>query len=187
MANQQRDLLHTETVALGDRVDELQDEIESVHEERDELLEQYENATTADERDSIESEYNSIEEERVVLETEQNRFKDIMERSTEDDPTFIIEELTYGEMQKIQDEVTTASFDVDVDAQDLDGAPKSGMMRSLFLQDSVVKTPSGLPNNPGDYPQVVMEWLYEKVDVLNTRGQTEVENLSISEATSADS
>ncbi len=109
-----------------------------------------------------------------------------------DSCVFVVEELTFGQIQSVSDEMMEESFEVDVEREKLDGTPQQGFYQIKLLQEAILQWPTHAPTvegsygaelpSPGDYPIPVGEWLFEKVDALNTRGDTSMGNSSLEEA-----
>lgn len=169
----------TRTVSLSSYIDEMEDELDSIENRRDDIRNRAENFEPDNIPNDLTSEWEEVEEERVRIEGRISRIETIIEDL--DDDTFVLKELTYGEMQDITDEVMDMSFDVDVQRERVDGTPKQGAMRSMTLQRAIVDAPEGMPDNPADYPSLVSEWLYEKVDALNSVGDTNLETSSLAD------
>jgi hypothetical protein len=105
---------------------------------------------------------------------------------------FTVEELTFGQLQGVSDDMMEESFEVDMQREDIEGTPKQGYYQIELLREALKRWPENAPvqegqygnerPSPGDYPIPVGEWLFDKVDALNTRGDTEMGNSSLEEA-----
>lgn len=92
---------------------------------------------------------------------------------------FRVRELTFGETQKIKDTVADASFDVDVELQEIQGTPLQGLYESEFLKRAVIQMPDDAPNDPNDLPEILGDWLVDKCEAVNSVGDTSVGNMSL--------
>lgn len=100
------------------------------------------------------------------------------------DSVFVLKELTTGEFQSIQDEVTAAS----VGENGEEAAPKVGVAKTKVLEASIKRQPDGAPTQtdragrdavaPGKYPNQIGEYLFEKVNNLSTTGEVDMGNSS---------
>jgi len=105
---------------------------------------------------------------------------------------FTVKELTFGQLQGVSDDMMEQSFEVDMDRQDIEGTPKQGYYQIQLLKESIQRWPFNAPVStdnygnetpePAEYPVPVGEWLFERVDALNTSGDTEMGNSSLEEA-----
>lgn len=104
---------------------------------------------------------------------------------------FVIQELSFGQVEGIGDDVADESFDLDVEKQDVEGTPRQGYYKILTLQEAIDEWPEGSPTqsgkyhnekpSPGDYPHQVADWMFDKVDAFNTTQETELGNSSLKE------
>lgn len=109
-----------------------------------------------------------------------------------DQCVFTVKELTFGQLQRVSDDMVEESFEVDVQKQDIDGTPRQGFYQTELLSEAIVGWPKYAPERqdrfgepapmPGDYAIPVGEWLFEKVDAFNTTGTSEMGNSSLEEA-----
>lgn len=109
-----------------------------------------------------------------------------------DNCIFVVEELTFGQLQGVSDDMMEESFEVDVEREEVEGTPKQGFYQIEFLREAIIEQPPNAPhytdeyNNrhpePAEYPIPLGEWLYDKVDAINTTGDTEMGNTSLREA-----
>lgn len=103
-----------------------------------------------------------------------------------------VKELTFGQLQRVSDDMMEESFEVDVERESVEGTPRQGYYQTELLHEAIVDWPKNAPvytdeykkdhPQPGDYPIPVSEWLFDKVDALNTTGDTEMGNSSLEEA-----
>lgn len=103
-----------------------------------------------------------------------------------------VKELTFGQLQRVSDDMMEESFEVDVQREEVEGTPRQGFYQTELLHEAIIDWPENAPvftdeykkdhPSPGDYPIPVSEWLFEKVDALNTTGDTEMGNSSLKEA-----
>lgn len=105
--------------------------------------------------------------------------------------SFKVRELTFGQLQRVSDDMMEESFEVDVQTEDIEGTPRQGFYQTELLKEAIESWPEGAPTTkefrveqpqPGDYPIPVAEWLFERVDAINTTGDTEMGNSSLKEA-----
>lgn len=107
----------------------------------------------------------------------------------------VIEELSTGQIGAIQDEVSERSFDFDPETGEMvDGTPKQGFGMVETLRHAIVKQPEGAPTRldpedgrseipePAEYSSQVGVFLFDKVNSLNTVGDTDLGNSSLREA-----
>jgi chromosome segregation ATPase len=186
-------------VSIEQEIPVLQDEIRRVSEERESLMEearevqnQISTLDYGDKRDRAEEhfttmkrQWNALEGERLGLEHRLERFEEYVDEweSTE----FVVRELTFGEIQKVKDVVSSESFSVDVQLQEIEGTPLQGLYQNEILRRSVEETPEDAPDDVLDLPDVLGEWLFEKSDEVNSVGEQSMGNLSLEEAISSDS
>lgn len=168
------------TVDLAEERERITEQLEEVNNERREVVEEY-NAydDDSDVPSSLEQRWEELEAERVRHERREERFGEVIEElsSTE----FVIRELSFGQVQAVQDIVSEQSFDVDIQSQSIDGTPLQGVYRSEFMQRAIVDSPDEI-EDPMDLPDVVGEWLWEKIDAFNTSGGETMGNMSLEEA-----
>lgn len=107
-----------------------------------------------------------------------------------DDCVFVTEELSYGQTQAVQDDMMEKSFELDVQEEDMEGTPKQGYMQVELLREAIVDWPEEAPTReqrrteepePGDYPEQVSDWLFNRVDAFNTTQEAELGNTSLAE------
>lgn len=108
---------------------------------------------------------------------------------------FGVRELTFGQLQRVSDDMMEESFEVDMEREDIEGTPRQGFYQTELLKEAIEHWPEGAPvkteygvdtPDPGDYPIPVGEWLFERVDAINTTGDTEMGNSSLKEAMKSD-
>lgn len=180
------------TVDMEDRIEELQDRLDEIEDEQEEvkqkaIAQQDEEGELPSE---LEDEWDELEAERVEKEGELDKFQETTEAWGGSE--FTIEELTFGQLQAINDEMMEESFDVDVQRQSVEGTPKQGFYQIQTLREAIISQPAEAPTRkddfgkdapaPGDYPVAVGEWLFEKVNAFNTTGEAEMGNSSLKEA-----
>lgn len=161
--------------------------------------------------EELEEEWEELDKEETVLEGEVRKFieasvdwtcevdvtsmdyRKVKEKFEDvDSCAFTVQELDFGQLQKVSDDMVEESFEVDVQKQELDGTPRQGYYKSELLRESIVEWPPFAPtytnehgrelSQPGDFPVPVSEWLYDRVDAINTTGDTEMGNSSLKEA-----
>lgn len=186
-------------VSIEQEIPVLQEEIGRVSGERESLMEEarevQDQISTLDygkKRDRAEEhfttmkrQWNALEGERLQLEHRLERFEEYVDawESTE----FVVRELTFGEIQKVKDVVSSESFSVDVQLQEIEGTPLQGLYQNEILRRSVEEMPEDAPDDVLDLPDVLGEWLFEKSDEVNSVGEQSMGNLSLEEAISSDS
>lgn len=208
--------LKTHTLDLVDRVEEIETRLDEIEDEKKEVMAEAqefkdEEGRDADLPDDLEHRWEDLEteavelngEHRKVIETVVDWETDIDIAESDEDEIheafgdvetckFIVKELTFGQLQGVSDDMMEASFEVDVERQDIEGTPKQGFYQIELLRESIQHQPEGAPTwedeygnyhpEPAEYPVPVGEWLFEKVDALNTTGDTEMGNSSLEEA-----
>lgn len=101
---------------------------------------------------------------------------------------FEVQELSYGQLQAISDDMLERSFEVDVQRQDIKGMARQGSYQIEVLRTSIQSWPEFAPTRtrnrkemaaPEQYPIPVSEWLYERIDSLNTSGDVQLGNSSL--------
>lgn len=198
-----------------DRVEEIEDRLEEIEREKDAIADEANRVVREENLDSppkeLESEWDELESEEIRLTGERSKFLDAVahwktdldvtrnpssdevEEAVEDvdECIFVTEELSYGQIQAVSDDMMEKSFEVDIDRQDLEGSPKQGYMQIELLREAIIDWPEGAPTRssnrsevpePGDYPEPVSEWLFDRVDAFNTSGEAEMGNSSLTEA-----
>lgn len=207
--------LKEHTLDLVKRVEEMDERFGEIEEEKDKLQEKavkFKEENGADEPlpDKLENRWSDLDGEEIELSGEREKMvetvvswctdTDITEVSDEavqekfgdvDTCQFVVKELTFGQLQGVSDDMMDASFEVDVERQDIQGTPKQGFYQIELLRESIISQPSGAPTvegeydnekpEPAEYPVPVGEWLFEKVDALNTSGDTKMGNSSLEE------
>lgn len=133
----------------------------------------------------LDEQYQDLEQE-AYWETIEEQFGDVESCS------FRVRELSFGQLQRVSDDMMEESFEVDVQREEVEGTPRHGYYQSEVLREAIIDWPEHAPVHedrygkaeplPGDYPIPVSEWLFEKVDALNTAGDTEMGNSSLKEA-----
>lgn len=171
--------------SLEDEIPRMKDELNDVKEELEEIKRRRE---SLDEDSSdfkkkkkyLSKRWRELQSDRVEFEAKIERFEHYTEQW--ESTRFVVRELTFGESQNIKDVVSSESFDVDVELQEIEGTPLQGLYQSQLLEKSVEDMPSDAPNNPNDLPEMLGDWLMEKCESINTIGDTEMGNLSLEDA-----
>lgn len=189
-------VLSETTVDMKDRVEELESRIEDLEEEKQDLIElaeqQKEDGEEVDE--DLEADWDELQEEIKQLKGEKQKFEESIEEWG--GSKFTLEELAFGQVRRINDDMVEESFEVDVEEESIEGVPASGFYQMEMIREAVKETPPGAPTRsvqrargtiekpePGSYPNVIGEWLYDKIDTLNSTGDVELGNsLSLEEA-----
>lgn len=183
------------TVDMEEYADELESEVESLEEEREQILQKAEAQRQEDgEIDaSVEEDFDEVESELTEKKGELSKFREVIEEWNGSE--FEITELTFGQLQAVSDDMVEESFEVDVDRGNVEGTPRQGYYQIELLNKAVIGAPPGAPTrniskkhgsttkpDPKMYPIPVSEWLFDKVDALNTTGDAELGNSSLDEA-----
>ncbi len=205
---------------LTDRVAEIDERLETLETEIAELEQEVRSAmeregvadpTAVDGWSDLRERDSELQDEKTSLEGERSAFIDAVVQwetnvDVRQDPTeealmeaygsvdscvFRIQELSFGQVQAVQDDMMQASFDLDVQSQNVEGTPREGYMKLELLREAIVDWPIDAPTDesgvggptpePGDYPEPVAEWLYNRVDAFNTTQEEQLENLSLEE------
>ena len=207
----------TRTYDLVERVEEMEARLDEIEAEMQEIEEDVQLAmqdegvddpTELSEWPSFEAEWDDLDTEQTRLQGERRKFMDaIVHWQTDVDITqnpdftkveeafaqvdsceFEVQELSFGEVQEVNDDMMEKSFDVDVQREDIEGTPKQGYMQIQFLRKAIIDWPEGAPVRsgrredkpaPGEYPDVVSEWLFDKVDAFNTTQEDDLGNSSL--------
>lgn len=173
----------TDTIdELDDAVDEVKSEAAEVEEEYDELQQRAADGDDVgaelrelDERwDALEASYDHLTSRRAALQAKVDEWGE--------DARFVVKELTYGELMRAKDEVQNASYELNEVTGEYEGVPRDGYYRVEVLQLAVLQTPQGCPNDPKELGFHVGDWLWNKVDDLNTTPGTDLGNSSLREA-----
>lgn len=211
----------TFTLDLTNRVEEINKRLSEIEEEieelEDELFEkvQEQNVDSPTELDvysEFDDTFQDLQNERKSLVGEKRSFMDaVVHWETDIDVTenppqeeveeafgdvdecvFQAEELSFGQVQAVQDDMVEKSFEMDMQRQDIDGTPKQGYMQIELLREAIVDWPEEAPSRtvdygnakepePGDYPEDVSSWMFDKIDAFNTTQEENLENLSLEE------
>lgn len=167
--------LEGEIPQLEQRNEELAEEIAEIERRAQDMKDNGRNKGDAFKR--LKKEWKEMKVEVSVNENKIERFGQYVNEweSTE----FRVRELTFGETQKIKDTVANASFDVDIELQEIEGTPLQGLYESEFLKKAVVEMPDDAPDDPNDLPEVLGDWLVDKCEAINSVGDTSVGNMSL--------
>jgi len=184
--------MRRETIDLEEEAREIREEqVAEIEEAEDELVERLEEEYDgfSDVPDRFKKTYEQFEEQLVELRGRAQALENAAEEWG--DGVFVISELTTGQVATIQDRVSEESFDFDPEAGEMvDGTPKQGYGMVETLRQAVVEQPSGAPTSsnpktgrdepePAEYPSQVGMYLFEKVNNLNTVGDTDLGNSSL--------
>jgi predicted nucleic acid-binding Zn-ribbon protein len=170
--------LEQEVPVMEEELSDVTDEMEEIKRRRKELDEDADNFKS--QKKYLEKRWNELQADRVELEAKIERFDGYVENW--ESTRFVVRELTFGESQNLKDIVSSESFDVDVELQEIEGTPLQGLYRSELLKMAVEEMPSDAPNDPNDLPEILGDWLMEKCESINSVGDTEVGNLSLDDA-----
>lgn len=169
----------TKTIDLAERVEEITKELEDISQEQGDIVEEAIEAESngEDVPGEVEERFDELETDRVELEGKQSTFNRVLDEWG--DGVFEISELSYGQVQSISDDVLEKSFDVDMASKSMKGSPKQGYYQIAILKQAIVESPDNAPKDPAEYPQLIGEYLFEKVNAFNTVGDTEMGNMSL--------
>ena len=177
-------LTSTKTVDLRDEIDEIRDDtIPTLVETREEIVTDLEE--DYDDWKEVPNEkladVNQLEQKVKELRGRAQLFEDIVERCDED-TEFELQELSTAQKYRIVDEVNEASYEVDLQTQDIRGVPKKGHGMIRTLDEVVTSAPDYLEreyDTVGDYPSRLADWLENEVDDLLTSGsEADVEDFT---------
>lgn len=212
--------LREHTLDLKTRVEQIDDRLEEIDEEKERIEDvaegKMEQEDLEDPPEDLADEWGELDDEETSLRGERWKFietvvvwsgensvtnQNIEEKSEDellemygdvDDSVIRVKELTFGQLQRVSDDMMEESFDVDVEQESIEGTPRQGYYQTELLHEAIIEWPTNAPTftdeyqtdhpQPGDYPIPVGEWLFEKVDALNTTGDTEMGNSSLGEA-----
>lgn len=176
--------LEQEIPVLEGKVEELSEELEEIK-SRAKTLREQEDDNTSQQFKNLKREWNEIQNEKQSLKSQITRFGEYVDEW--ESTRFVVRELTFGESQQIKDTVSSESFDVDVELQEIEGTPLQGLYQSQVLQRSVVSMPDDAPDDPNDLPEILGDWLLEKCESINSLGDDELGNMSLEEALDSES
>jgi hypothetical protein len=180
-------MVRKKKISLEGEVDEIENEtIPELRELHEELKEKC--AATDDPQEIAQ-----FQKQSDRLEQQARFYKGIAETFREwldEDPTaaFVIKELTADEKAFVVDEARNESFKVDAQTQQWEGTPRTEYAKKLTAQRAVVETPDvgEAPDEPediGDLPSNIFDWLFEEIDAHNTGGtEVELEGFTLSGA-----
>lgn len=170
--------LEQEIPVMEDELDDVINEIEEIERRRKELDEDADDFERQKKR--LGKRWKEAQADRVELEAKIERFEEYVE--SWESTRFVVRELTFGESQNLKDVVSSESFDVDVELQEIEGTPLQGLYQSELLKMSVEEMPSDAPSDPNDLPEILGDWLMEKCESINSMGDTELGNSSLEDA-----
>ena len=178
--------LEQEIPVLEDELEEVKGELEEIKRRASNLRENEEDGSnTSQEFKRLKRRWSELQNEKSSLQSQINRFGEYV--SEWESTRFVVRELTFGESQQIRDTVTSESFDVDVELQEIEGTPLQGLYQSQVLERSVVSMPDDAPSDPNDLPEILGDWLLEKCESVNSLGDEELGNMSLEEALDSES
>ena len=174
--------LEQEIPVLESEVEELESELEEIKRRASNLQD---DDNTSQEFKRLKKRWSELQNEKSVLKSQISRFGEYVEEW--ESTRFVVRELTFGESQQIKDTVSSESFDVDVELQEIEGTPLQGLYQSQVLERSVVSMPEDAPSDPNDLPEILGDWLLEKCESVNSLGDEELGNMSLEEALNSES
>lgn len=185
----------TQTIDLNDRIAELKHKENDLKDQKDEILGDAKDVKAAiedaergsDEHLALQQQYSTIEQEWDAIEgdlVEAEGERKALMRAIEDygGSEFVIQEFTFDDWNEIQDRIAEASFDFDPQTQNIDGTPKEGAYKSMVVNRAIVQAPPDAPSEAGAMPRQVCNHLYDKINAINTTGETDLGNTSLDEA-----
>lgn len=192
---------------VRDRLNEIEDKLADIEEdvEQEMLAEGVDDPAELDSWSAYVEQFNSLEAERTEKGGEVRKLMDAVvhwktgvdvttnparevvkeEYESVESCVFRVQELSYGQLQAVQDDMIERSFDVDVQREDMTGTPKQGYMEKEIVREALIDWPDSAPTtrggepNPGAYPDALAEWLFEKIDAYNTTQESEMGNSSL--------
>lgn len=156
------------TVSMEVEADRLRDRIREIEEEAEDVT------ADSDEGKQLKAEYQQHTGRLRALE----KYLDQWGGSE-----FVLKELSYGDLMRAKDEMNQHSYNIDNRSGEVEGVPRDGFYKVKVLGLAIENAPQGAPAEAKDIPYHVGEWLYDKVDNLNTLGELEVKNCSPFETT----
>lgn len=175
--------LESEIPVMEDELNDVTEELAEIKRRRQSLDEDASNFKSR--KKQLGKRWREFQSDRVELEAKIERFNEYVEEW--ESTRFVVRELTFGESQNLKDTVSSESFDVDVELQEIEGTPLQGLYQSELLKMAVEEMPSEAPDNPNDLPEMLGDWLMEKCESVNTVGDTEVGNLSLEDEINSES
>lgn len=180
--------MKTRTFDLEELLESKRNDLADVEETIDDLVEEIDEkyGSHVDVPAEVEQKYENLESGRVELQGEVDALEDIVDEH--DDTSFVIKQLSGGEVAHIQDEVSEQSFTYDVQTQSAQGVPKVGHAEILWTRRAVTRCPDWVPDSDvrGNDPANIRPWkvfrmLSDAVNNFNTTGDFELGNLSLRE------
>lgn len=170
-------------IDLEEGVEELNEEIVEMEQAQRELKEvlQEEYGGYHEIPPTVEQKWEQLQERHKNLIGQRN----VLERVTGDGEEswggseIQIGELTGGQLASIQDGVDAATGQM---RQGMGGQDMNGARVIAFLQEGVLNAPPNAPDNPRDWPWLLMLWTFEKLNNFNTVGDTDFQTTSLREA-----
>lgn len=98
---------------------------------------------------------------------------------------FVISELTGGQLALVEDDVAEESFEVDMESEEVSGTPRSGYGRVLTCKHGIEEWPDECPTDKqgrcavDEFSHRVQDYLYDRINNLNTVGDTDLGNSSL--------
>jgi len=212
--------LREHSLDLKDRVEQIDDRLEDIEDEKERLEDVAQGKMDQQDLDEppadLEEKWGDLDDEETQLRGERWKFIETvvvwsgensvtnqnLDDKSEDEVLDLfgdvnesvirVKELTFGQLQRVSDDMMEESFDVDVEQESIEGTPRQGFYQTELLHEAITEWPTNAPvfkdeyqnehPQPADYPIPVGEWLFDKVDALNTTGDTEMGNSSLGEA-----
>lgn len=185
--------MRTESIDLDAEADRIEQEVAELDRAKQDLVDRLseEYGTYSNVPSEQRQAFDQIESERI----DRQGLADALRRVVDawGGSVVVLQELSMGQAAKVQDQVAERSLEMDFETGRPEGVPKEGFARVETLREAVVNQPEGAPTRvdpqtgddvpaPGDYPNRVGEFLYEKTNALTTVGETDLGNSSLREA-----
>lgn len=172
----------TATVDLNDRVEEIDEAIADLEERLADIeaeaegLDREEDSADAERFDELQADYAEAKQRRQELEHARETLRECVREWNGSE--FQIREFSWGRQAQRNDLVAGDMLQSEYD----DPEANAGALKIRTVQVGVVSTPPDAPSNPREWPPVVGEYLYQRIDALNTVGEAILDDFSLSAA-----
>lgn len=146
---------NSKTIDISTETSRLSDEIDDVLEEAEALQTPAgcESSTALESSD----EYEELDIQFKALNVQKEKLEDSIDRMGGSE--FEIQELSFGELMMVRDEVMAVSDE---------GSPREGLYQVKVLEQAVVSSPAECPDAPENWQPAVAEYVYDEVDAMNS-------------------